>query len=662
MRFHDRFGMFKILTLGICLLTSGIAFSQTTPPKINRGAIPAPVVKEDAPAATPVTPPAAAAPATSDPATETDPAAETKTDDPIVAIVNGDKILRSELRRDALARYGTEVLEALVNKQLIAMECERNKIKVDPTEVQREIERIAKRFGITVEQYLGQILESRGVTRLQYEADVVWPMLALQKLAADQLKFTDEELMREFETQYGESIKALMILVSDKQKAEDLHAKAVAEPDSFGDLAKNNSEDYVSASAKGVVPPVRRHTSDPKIEEALFALPDGGITDVFEFGGSFIFLKRLEKMPAAGVVFEEVRVPLEENLRARKVQKVANELFKKLQADAKIENVLNDPEKSKQMPGVAALINGSQVRIDDLADRCVERYGSSVLQVMIEHKLIEQMLKTRQVTVTPEDIDAELIHQAELSLPLVDGKPDVSGFIRLAMSQDIPESRLRSDIIWPMVALKKLVDGSFQIGDEELKMGFEAQYGARVRARAIYCDNLRRAQEAWDLARKDPSAENFGKLAQQYSIDPSSRDIGGQIPPIQKYTGSQLLEDEAFKLKDGEISSVISLGKNQRGGEYYVILRCEGQTEPVDVDFETVKDQIHEDIAYQKRNIQAAAILEAYRNNSSIDNFIDGTSSSPEAKQDADKEGIPNADKAAEEVEVQRTENTTLNP
>ena len=59
------------------------------------------------------------------------------------------------------------------------------------------------------------------------------------------------------------------------------------------------------------------------------------------------------------------------------------------------------------------------------------------------------------------------------------------------------------------------------------------------------------AQKVWDLARNNPTDAFFAELAQQYSVEPASRGNGGKVPPIRRYGGSPLIEEEAFKLKAG---------------------------------------------------------------------------------------------------------------
>ena len=58
------------------------------------------------------------------------------------------------------------------------------------------------------------------------------------------------------------------------------------------------------------------------------------------------------------------------------------------------------------------------------------------------------------------------------------------------------------------------------ITEEDLKMGYEANFGPRVRCRAIVLKEPRKAQEVWEKARRKPTVENFGNLAEQYSIEP----------------------------------------------------------------------------------------------------------------------------------------------
>ena len=78
--------------------------------------------------------PTVTVPAEQTPAASTEKAAVDPATMPVVAVVNGEEISREELARECLRRSGKEVLETIVNKRLIAQECERCQLSVTPSE------------------------------------------------------------------------------------------------------------------------------------------------------------------------------------------------------------------------------------------------------------------------------------------------------------------------------------------------------------------------------------------------------------------------------------------------------------------------------------------------------------------------------------------------
>jgi len=307
---------------------------------------------------------------------------------------------------------------------------------------------------------------------------------------------------------------------------------------------------------------------------------------------------------------------------------VAGDVFRDLQRTAKVENVMNDPQLSRELPGVAARINGNSVTVRELAERCIERHGEEVLEGTINHRLIEQAIKKSNLTVTEADIDQEIARAAAMMLrPKPDGSPDVETWIKMVTQQQgISVDVYKHDAVWPSVALRKLAGGQVRVTEDDLQKGFEANYGPRVRCRAIILDNLRRAQQVWEMAKKRPSVENFGELAAHYSVEASSRALKGEVPPIQKHSGQPLVEKEAFALKPGEISGIFQLEAGR-----YAILYCEGHTVPAKVEFAAVRDVLTQDIHEKKLRLAMAEYFERLQDNATIDNYLAGTTRSPKA-------------------------------
>jgi parvulin-like peptidyl-prolyl isomerase len=214
-----------------------------------------------------------------------------------------------------------------------------------------------------------------------------------------------------------------------------------------------------------------------------------------------------------------------------------------------------------------------------------------------------------------------------------DGKPDVDAWLeQVTKQQHVDIDIYLADAVWPSVALKKLVGDNLPITEEDLKKGYEANYGPRAKCRAIILSNQRKAQEVWEKARDNPTLEHFAVLAKQYSSDSSSGSLGGQIPPIQRHGGQPLLEAEAFALKPNELSGVVQVGEN------FIILFCEGYSKPIEIDMDEARKYIEEDLREKKMRIAMHKEYNHLAEVCTIDNYLAGTMKSPRAEK-AKREG-----------------------
>ena len=183
----------------------------------------------------------------------------------VVATVNGEQISREQLGQESVKRYGQDVLESLVNKHLIWQECKQRGITITDKDVETEITRIASKFGLSADRWLTMLGQERDVSPAQYRREIVWPTLALRHLAANEIQVTQQELKEAFENEYGPKVKVRLIATKDRVKAEQVQKQAQADPSKFPLLAKQHSED-ASASAQGMIPPVRKYSGVPEVE------------------------------------------------------------------------------------------------------------------------------------------------------------------------------------------------------------------------------------------------------------------------------------------------------------------------------------------------------------------------------------------------------------
>ena len=569
----------------------------------------------------------------------------------VMAIVNGEDINRLDLQRACAERYGQEVLESMVNKKLIMHHCEKRGITVTQQDVEDEVERMAKRFKLSREHWLELLTNERGITEQEYKRDILWPTIALRKLVATELTVTEAELRKEYEQQYGASVRARIIVVGNQAKAQELYQALSANPDDFARLAMTESIDVNSRSIGGLIQPIRMHLGDPGIERAAFALQPGQVSNIIPIGEQFALLKCEGINPPRNVTFDSVRHDLEESIRDGKLRDEAANKFAQYQKVATIQNVYNDPQLSQQMPGVVALVNGDKVTMEELGKEALVRYGQDVLNIEIGHKLLEQALKAAGQTVSQQDLNDEIAHAAKLA-GFVDskGQPDVQGWVKTTTEeQGVSYKNYLRDSVWPSAALKKLTHDQVQVTNEDLQKGYEANYGERVRCRAVVLADMRRAQEVWEKARANPSIEYFGDLAEEYSIEPTSKALRGEVPPIRMHGGQPQLEKVAFEMKPSDPPRIVQLG------DKFVVLKFEERTTPQEIEVDAVRKILTQDIFEKKLRMAMAEQYDKIYSSARIDNYLAGTTQAPTPSKAAlERASTPRRDTAVRPTSGQR--------
>jgi parvulin-like peptidyl-prolyl isomerase len=545
-----------------------------------------------------------------------------------MALVNGRDISRPDLIDACVRRHGEDVLESLVNKRLIMNHCEKRGITVSREEINAEVDRMASRFKLGREQWLEMLEKERGFSAEEYARDVVWPTLALRKLAADQLDVTEEEVRKQYESQFGPMVRARLIAVSDETRAQQLRQQLVEQPDQFARFAMDHSQDVNSASIGGLIQPIRRHVGSPEIENVAFGLRPGEISEVIHAGNQYVILQCEAHLEPRNVPLDQVRTQLEEKIREQKLHQVGHTLFGQLQKTATIQNVYNDARLRETMPGVVATVNGDRITMRELGQECMLRHGKGVLEIEISHLLLQQALDAAGQTVTDADLETEMRHAADLA-GVVDqeGAADLEQWFKTILAeQKISRQQYLRDAVWPSAALKKLTASSITVDEADINKGFAANYGERIRCLAIVLGDMRRAQEVWNKARLNPTPEYFGDLAEHYSIEPTSKSLRGEVPPIQRYGGQKQLEEVAFGLEPGQLSGIIQMG------DKYIILRCEGRTERIAIHQDEVREILAKDIYEKKLRMAMSEKFESIREASRVDNYLAGTSHAPTAR------------------------------
>ena len=542
-----------------------------------------------------------------------------------LAVVNGQEITRRQVADECMRRFGVDVLESIVNKMLVNDECQRAGIVITEQNVNDEIVNKAKAFGMSGERYITLICGQRNITEDRLKNEIIWNELALRTLAQSHIAVAPDELAERVEFEFGEKIQVREIACNSMQSAQQIAATLATDPNAFEELAKKHSVDPNSAAMGGLLPPIRRNSGLPEFEQIAFSLEPGQLSKIFQVEDKFLLLKCVRIFPATELSDEQltaVHERLIDELSNEKLRDAAADLFVNMQNNAQIINVMNDPERARQMPGVAAVVNNTKVLKNQVAEECIARFGQKMLETIINNTLLTQSLDRLGVEVAQEDINAEIQRAAESLGHLgPDGKVNIDQWLQLVTAGD-PEKVdfYIEDEVWPTVALRKLVEAEVEVTNEDMEKGFVANYGPRVEALVIVSTDHRQALKVWNMATANPTQEYFGQLANQYSVEPASKNNFGQVPPIQKFGGRPELEKEAFSLNPGDISKVVQVG------EYWITMFCRGQTTPRVTEFDAVRDELHKNILQKKLVIKMSETFNEVRTESQIDNYLTGTS------------------------------------
>ncbi|MBW3543655.1 MAG: peptidylprolyl isomerase [Planctomycetes bacterium] len=293
-----------------------------------------------------------------------------------LARVNGELIPWESVADECMARYGEEVLENIINRAIILQACKQQGAVVTAEEVEGEIARIAKRFNLEPDQWFGMLEAERNITPLQYRRDVIWPMLALKKLAGESVKVTQENVNEAFVRDYGERVKVRMILLDNMRRAEKVWNDVKRSPDDFERLAQEHSIDPHSRSLGGQIPPIRRFTGNPTLEEAAFKLRENEISPIIQAGANrWVILKCEGRTRQVVTSLDDVHDMLYEQVLEEKTQEAVAKIFTQIKQQARIDNFLTNVSTGGVEQAGGAAPRGP-VRTAD-ATRAAEQYPRS---------------------------------------------------------------------------------------------------------------------------------------------------------------------------------------------------------------------------------------------------------------------------------------------
>lgn len=216
---------------------------------------------------------------------------------------------------------------------------------------------------------------------------------------------------------------------------------------------------------------------------------------------------------------------------------------------------------------VIATVDGQPIHRDRVVDLLIAAHGVGVLEQLIVLDAAERMAAERGIRITNRDVATE----RERSLQrLIDPLSTITGGAGIDLDQaerlldrvlaDRNISRAEFDLVLRRNALLRgLVTAEQSFSDEQLRVEFERNHGARVVVRHI---QLATAAAVERVTERIARGEDFVELARVHSANQRSAERGGLLEPFARTAEDvpDAFRRTAFALAPGEVSDPVRVG------------------------------------------------------------------------------------------------------
>ena len=273
---------------------------------------------------------------------------------------------------------------------------------------------------------------------------------------------------------------------SDRQKAkaraQELLELVRKAPDSFGELAKKNSQDSGSAANGGDLDFFARGAMVKPFEEAAFAMKKGDISEIVESDFGFHIIKLTDVKVPLQRSFAELRAGIEADLKAQQAQRQFAE-----SAEAFTNGVYEQSDSLKPVADKLKL----EIKVVDKLARQASPGVSGVLAnpkflaAVFAPDTVEKKRNTEAIEIGPNQLAAGRIvkHTPARTLPLVDVAPAVRERVVAARASELAKKEGAEKLAaWKAVPDSALMPASVVVSRDQAQNVPPAMLKAILRA------------------------------------------------------------------------------------------------------------------------------------------------------------------------------------
>lgn len=257
-----------------------------------------------------------------------------------------------------------------------------------------------------------------------------------------------------------------------------------------------------------------------------------------------------------------------------------------------------------------ATVNGVNISKDRLYDELVLAGGKATLDNLITQELIAQEAKAASVTVTDADVDSEI---ALIKKSFGSEEEFTATLAQYNMTLESLKKDTKVNL-----TIRKILEPKTKVTDEEMKQFYDTNKESLGTPEQIQASHILVAtkEEADAILAELKKGGDFAAIAKEKSIDPGSKDKGGDLGFFAKGKMVPEFEQAAFALKINEISGVV---QSENG---FHIIKKTAEKAAVVPTFEEKKEEIKKQLIATKANELSEAWMTEIRAKAKITNTL----------------------------------------
>lgn len=545
----------------------------------------------------------------------------------VVAYLYDNEPITREQFGDYLIDRHADKLELLINKRIIDDACRQYNVEVTGGEIESALGEQLQGFAIDQNTFVNTILARYHKNINEWKEDVIRSRLLMAKLCRSRVHASDEEVQKAFEAAYGEKVECQIILwpktKEGKEQALGEYAQIRDSAEAFDRKAKSQTVKPQLAATAGKVRPFGRYVmGDDNFDRIVFRLKPNEISEVFETVDGPVVVKCLRQIPPDSAVrLESVRDKLTKEVEEKKIAGEMQSAFDTLKRQANPQKYLRKKNKAEDPDGlpscdpsersrqIIAVYHSSAERgnegvgitREDFGEFLISRYGAEQIDFLVNHILIARTCQSRGLSVSVEEVEASLNDDLK-KMGNVDLKVFEKDFLG-PYNKSIFE--WREDVVRPRLLMAKLCRDRVTVAESDLQQAFEAEYGDKLEGRLILwpSDQARYAMMQYTRIHDNPDA--FDEMARRQASSTLAAK-GGKIGPFGRGSlGNKDVEDEAFKLHNGEMTTLLETPEGN------VVFKLDKRYPPNKaVTLDAVRERLTREVFDRKlqREIQTASV------------------------------------------------------